>query len=101
MSASGQILLKKSFEGDERNFPGPLVRFARRDVKDHIASQKNDHGASYPRYRALQRRNRPNINVCEISGVVRFSTFATLSGTKQTWSDVRVESVMRNKADID
>jgi hypothetical protein len=73
------ILLQKSFEGDERNFPGPLMRFARRDVRDHIASQKNDHGASYPRYRALQRWSRPNINVCEISGVVRFSTFATLS----------------------
>jgi hypothetical protein len=27
----------------------------------------------------LQRWSRPNINVCEISGVVRFSTFATLS----------------------
>jgi hypothetical protein len=24
------------------------MRFARRDVRDHIASQKNDHGASYP-----------------------------------------------------
>jgi hypothetical protein len=71
--------LQKSFEGDERNFPGPLMRFARRDVRDHIASQKNDHGASYPRYRALQRWSRPNINLCEISGVVRFSTFATLS----------------------
>jgi len=55
------------------------MRFARRDVRGHVASQKNDHGASYPRYRALQRRSRPNINVCEISGVVRFSTFATLS----------------------
>jgi hypothetical protein len=74
-----QILLKKSFEGDQRNFLGPLMRFARRDVRDHIAFQKNNHGASYPRYRALQRRSRPNINVCEISGVVRFSTFATLS----------------------
>ena len=73
------IVLQESFEGDERNFPGPLMRFARRDVRDHIASQKNDHGASYPRYKALQRWSRPNINVCEISGVVRFSTFATLS----------------------
>jgi hypothetical protein len=26
------IVLQKSFEGDERNFPGPLMRFARRDV---------------------------------------------------------------------
>ena len=40
-------MLQKSFGGDERNFLGPLMRFARRDVRDHIAYQKNDHGASY------------------------------------------------------
>ena len=80
------IVLQKSFGGDERNFLGPLMRFARRDVRDLIASQKNDHGASCPRYRALQRRSRPNIDVCEISGVVRFSTFATLSPQEQTSS---------------
>jgi hypothetical protein len=34
----------KVFGGDERNFLGPLMRFARRDVRDHIAYQKNDHG---------------------------------------------------------
>ena len=60
------------------------MRLARRDVRDHIASQKNDHGASYPRYRALQQRSRLDINICEILGVVRFSTFATLSGVEQT-----------------
>ena len=49
------ILLQKSFGGDERNFLGPLMRFARRDVRDHIAYQKNDHGASYRPRGALQR----------------------------------------------
>src|ERR1700693_3534658 len=31
------IVLQKSFGGDERNFLGPLMRFARRDVREHIA----------------------------------------------------------------
>jgi hypothetical protein len=29
-------VLKKSFLADERNFLGPLMRFARGDVRDHI-----------------------------------------------------------------
>jgi hypothetical protein len=37
------ILLKKSFWGDERKFLGPLMRFARGDVRDHIASSKISH----------------------------------------------------------
>jgi hypothetical protein len=49
------IVLQKSFLGDERNFPGPLMRFVGGDVRDHIVSHKNDHGSSYRRYRALQR----------------------------------------------
>jgi hypothetical protein len=40
------ILLKKSFSADERNVLGPLMRFARGDVRDHIVSQKNDHEPS-------------------------------------------------------
>ena len=48
------ILLKKSFLGGERNFLGPLMRFVRDDVRDHIVSHKNDYGRSYRRYRALQ-----------------------------------------------
>jgi hypothetical protein len=40
------ILLKKSFPADERNFSGPLMRFARRDVRDHNAFHKNDDGSS-------------------------------------------------------
>jgi hypothetical protein len=39
-----QIVLKKSFLGDERNFLGSLKRFVRGDVRDHIASPKIDHG---------------------------------------------------------
>ena len=36
------IVLKKSFLGDERNFIGPLMRFACGDVRDHVVSHKND-----------------------------------------------------------
>jgi len=50
-----RIVLKKSFSGEERKFPGPLMLFVRRDVRDHIVSYKNDHGPSYRRYRAVQR----------------------------------------------
>jgi hypothetical protein len=42
-----RILLKKSLLADERNFSGPLIRFARRDVRDHNAFYKDDHGPSY------------------------------------------------------
>jgi hypothetical protein len=74
-----QILLQKSFWGADRNFSGPLMRFARGDMRDHIVSHKNDHGASYWRYGILRWRSRLKINICEIFGVVRFSTFATKS----------------------
>src|ERR1700728_2111457 len=73
------ILLKKSFGGGERNFPEPLMRFVRNDVRDRFVSQKNDHGLSYWRYAASQRRTCPKINICEIFGVFRFSTFSTVS----------------------
>ena len=78
------ILLQKSFWGDERNFSGPLMRFARGDMRDHIVSHKNDHGASYWRYGILRWRSWLKINICEIFGVVRFSTFATISFDKPT-----------------
>ena len=73
------IVLKKSFWGDDQNFSGPLMRFARGDMRDHIVSHRNDHGASYGRYAVLQWWSRLKISFCEIFGVVRFSTFATLS----------------------
>ena len=74
----GSILLK-SLLGGERNFPEPLMRFVRNDVRDHVVSQKNDHGLSYWRCAASQRRTCPKINICEIFGVFRFSTFSTVS----------------------
>ena len=55
------------------------MRFARGDMRDHIVSHKNDHGASYWRYGILRWRSWLKINICEIFGVVRFSTFATIS----------------------
>ena len=74
-----RILLQKSSWGDDRNFSGPLMRFARGDMRDHTVSHKNDHGASYWRYGILRWRSWLKINICEIFGVVRFSTFATIS----------------------
>src|ERR1700726_1532182 len=41
-----RILLKKSFWGDERKFLEPLMRFARGDARDHIASSKISHRSS-------------------------------------------------------
>jgi hypothetical protein len=50
------------------------MRFARGDMRDHIASHQNDQGVSYRRYGVLQWPRRLKINFCEISDVVRFST---------------------------
>jgi hypothetical protein len=41
---SWPILLQKSFWGVEGKILEPLMRFARGDVRDHIASSKIDHG---------------------------------------------------------
>ena len=60
------------------------MRFARGDMRDHIVSHKNDHGASYERYGVLQWRSRLRISFCEIFGAAQSSTFATQSGLKQT-----------------
>ena len=46
------------------------MRFARGDIWDHIASHKNDHGASYRRYGVSPWRSWQKINFCEIFGVV-------------------------------
>jgi hypothetical protein len=62
------------------------MRFERGDMRDHIVSHKSDHGASYRRYGVLPWRSRLKINFCEIFGVVRFSTFATLSPGERTSS---------------
>src|SRR2546423_14590959 len=79
MSAIGAIVLQNSFWGDDQNFSGPLMRFARGDMRDHIVSHKNDHRASYERYGVLQWRSRLRISFCEIFGAAQFSTFATQS----------------------
>ena len=39
-----QILLQKSFWGEEQKFLEPLMRFTRGDVRDHIVSSKIDQG---------------------------------------------------------
>src|SRR2546423_13042385 len=54
MSALERIVLKKSFWGDDPNFSGLLMHFARGDMGDHIVSLKNDHGASPGRYGVSQ-----------------------------------------------
>jgi hypothetical protein len=71
--------VEKVFWGIYENFLKLLMRSMRGDVRDHIASQKNDHGLSYRHYKASQRRSSPKITICEIFGVVRFSTFSTAS----------------------
>jgi hypothetical protein len=68
-------MLKKSFGGGGRNFLEPLTRFARDDVRDLFASQKTDYGPLYQRYGASQRWDCPKISICEVLGVLRFSTF--------------------------
>jgi hypothetical protein len=73
------MLSKKSFGGIYENFLKLLMRYVRGDVRDHIASQKNDQGLPYRHYKASQRRSSPKITICEIFGVVRFSTFSTAS----------------------
>ena len=65
--------------GDERNFLGPLMRFGCGDVRDLIVSHKTDHGPAHRRYGALQQWRCLKICFREIFGVVRFSTFATIS----------------------
>src|SRR5258706_14040721 len=57
------------------------MRFARRDVRDHIVSCQNDHRPSYWRPRALRQQERLRIDLREIFGLLRFSTFATISAT--------------------
>src|SRR5258708_2489227 len=73
------IVLQKSFGGGDGYFSGPPMLVARADMRDHVVSSENDHRASHRRYGVLQCWSRLEINICEIFGDVRFSTFATLS----------------------
>ena len=88
MSGLPRIVLKKSYWGDDQNFSGLLMRFARGDMRGHIVSHKNDHGASYGRYGALQWWSGLKIDSREIFGASQFSTFATISAGERTSSGV-------------
>src|SRR6201987_4006634 len=83
------MLSKKSFGGIYEDFLKLPMRSIRGDVRDHIASQKNDHGRSYRHYKASQRRSSPKITSCEIFGVARFSTFSTASAITGSQSVIR------------
>jgi hypothetical protein len=55
------------------------MRFVCGDVRDLIVSHKTDHRPAHWRYRALQQWRCLKICFREIFGIVRFSTFATIS----------------------
>jgi hypothetical protein len=78
-SAVGRCCRKSLLGGNKQDFQKLMMRFVCSDVRDHIASQKNDHGPSYRHSRASQRPSSSKIAICEIFGVVRFSTFSTAS----------------------
>jgi hypothetical protein len=61
------------------HLPGHVRFVACGDMRDHILSYQNDHRPSYWRRRALRQQARLRIDFSEILGVVRFSTFATIS----------------------
>ena len=70
------------------------MRLARADMRDHIVSYKNDHGASYAALRSIAMASWLKINFCEIFGVVQFSTFATISGTgTDSWPDDQNDAI--------
>jgi hypothetical protein len=64
------------------------MRFVRGDARDHIVLHKNNHRPSYRRYRPLQPQKRLRLSFREIFGVVRFSTFATVSARSGHSSNV-------------
>jgi len=85
MSALPQIVLQKSFFADERNLLGLLMRFVRGDVGTTSSYTKMTTDLRIGPTDLLQRQRRLKIDLREIFGFVRFSTFATRSLTKQTW----------------
>src|SRR4051812_47597283 len=56
-SAFGGIVLQNAFWGDDQNFSVPLMRFARRDMRDHIVSHKNDAGCQLSATTGLMHRS--------------------------------------------
>jgi hypothetical protein len=80
------IVLKKSSLTAERNFSGPPVRPSCGDVRDHIASHKNDHRLSYRSWGALQWRSLLKIDFRKIFAAARFSTCVPVKQLVRIWS---------------
>jgi hypothetical protein len=94
-----RILLKKSFVGSSRKVLEPLMRFVHDDVRDLVASQKNDHGlrigaTAHPNGEVVSK-----ISICEIFGVVRFSTFSTASGANLPFEPSSAVGCLKDKLD--
>src|SRR6202140_752262 len=68
------------------------MRFSAGDVRGHIVSQKNDHGASYRRYKVLGRRSGLRNQLLRDFQRPSIFDFCNTIGTKRTWHDVRLES---------
>src|SRR4030081_225667 len=94
------MLSKKSFLADARNFSAPPVRPMRRNVRDHIESQKNDHRPSYMPYRGLRRPRQLKTDLCEIFGATQFSTFSTASVKLRKPQPEQKFSALQPTADI-
>ena len=77
-------MLQKSFGGDERNFLGPLMGFARRDVRDHIAYQKRTMELRIGPAGLCSAEKGEEIIFREIFEAVRFSSFCNSIGTYET-----------------
>jgi hypothetical protein len=86
------IVLKKSFWGDERKFLEPLMRFARGDMRDHIVSYKNDHGASYRRYGVFAVAESPKNQLLRDFRHRSIFDFCII-GTFETWQPALTMSV--------
>src|SRR6202043_3682627 len=77
--ANVPIVLKKSFLTDGKNFSDPLVRSARGDVREPHRSSLNRPSAATSILQALQQRKHRRVDLREIFGALRFSTFSTVS----------------------
>ena len=67
------------------------MRFARGDMRDHIVSHKNDHGASYGRYGAIAVVEPAKNQLLRDFRRRSIFDFCNTIGTVQTSRDVRLE----------
>ena len=90
------MLSKKSFGGHKRNFLKLLKRFVRSDVRDHIVSEKNDHGPSDRHDRASQQPSSPIITICEILPSFDFRQHRPITDKKRAdWDSVSTPGASR------